>query len=50
MVLVGAQERKPISAVVFVVPLFLFELPVLLASVLATWLMNPPRRLADGLS
>jgi len=39
------RSDDPISAVAFVVPLFLVELPVLLASVLATWLMDPPRRL-----
>ena len=38
------RSDDPISAVAFVLPLFLVELPVVVASVLAMWLMDPPRR------
>jgi hypothetical protein len=39
----GSENR--FSAIAFVMPLFLVEMPVLLTSVLAMWLMHPPRRL-----
>ena len=39
------RSDDPISAVVFVVPLFLVELLIVLASVLTMSLMEPPRRL-----
>jgi len=38
------RGEDPLSALALVLPLFLIEMPVLVASVLAIWLMDPPRR------
>ena len=43
------RSEDPMSAAVLVVPPFLLEFPVLLASGVAIWLMAPPRRLRGWL-